>query len=102
VLGSKILNGFIRNILQIPAKDVTGGYHAINKSVFKNLNTISIFKGYGDYSFALLYKSAKKKYIISEIAFVYKARQQGISKTRFLKSGFSYGIRALKLRVGLE
>jgi dolichol-phosphate mannosyltransferase len=102
VLGSKILNGFIRNLLILPAKDVTGGYHAIKRSVFTSINTVSTFQGYGDYSFALLYKSIKKHKVISEVAFVYKPRQYGVSKTRFLKSGIRYGIRALKLRLGLE
>jgi dolichol-phosphate mannosyltransferase len=102
VLGSKVLNTFIRILLQIPAKDVTGGFHAIRKEALKNIDLDSIFRGYGDYSFALLYKGVRQGLKIKEIGFTYKERKNGLSKTKFIRAGIYYGVRAIRLRLGME
>jgi len=102
VWGSKLLNMFIRTLLRMPVKDVTGGFMAIRKDALKGLNLDAIFRGYGDYCFALLYKGIKQGWRTAEIGFSYQARELGEGKTGFFKVGFSYGFRALKLRVGLE
>jgi len=102
VWGSKALNFFIRKLLRIPAKDVTGGFHAIRRDTLDNLDLDSIFQGHGDYSFALLYKGKEQGLKIKEIGYTYRPRERGVSKTAFLKSGFGYVIRAFKLRLGLE
>jgi dolichol-phosphate mannosyltransferase len=100
VWGSKMLNAFIRTILNIPVKDVTGGFHAMKKNILNTLDKDAIFKGYGDYSFALLYKGIQQGSKVKEIGFTYEVRKNGTSKTKFFKSGISYGTRALKLRLG--
>ena len=102
VLGSRVLNACIRVLLQIPVKDVTGGFVALRKDALNGLDMDSIFRGYGDYCFALLYKGTRQGWKIKEIGFTYRRRRGGLSKTRFLKAGLSYGTRALKLRIGLE
>ena len=101
-LGSKALNTFIRVLLQLPVKDVTGGFLALRKDMLKGLDMDSICRGHGDYSFALLYSGVRQGWKIKEVGFNYQARKNGVSKTKFLGAGFSYGIRALKLRMGLE
>ena len=97
-LGSKVLNIFISVLLQLHIKDVTGGFLAIRKDSLKDVDKDSIFWGYGDYSFALLYEGRKQGLKIDEIAFNYYPRKNGSSKTKLLYVGVSYGIRALKLR----
>lgn len=101
-VGSRVLNLFIRTILGMPVKDITGGFIAVRRRSLDGLNFDTIFTGYGDYCIALLYKGFKKGWLFEEIAFSYHPRRNGMSKTGFLKAGVSYGIRALKLRVGLE
>jgi len=102
IWGSKALNTFIRVLLQIPAKDVTGGFFALRRDALGDLDVNSIFRGYGDYFFALLYRGSKRGWKMKEVACEYRARREGLSKTSFFKAGFSYGVRALKLRVNLE
>lgn len=101
-VGSMALNLFVRALLRIPVKDVTGGFIAVRRRSLEGLNFDAIFTGYGDYCIALLYQGLKKGWHFEEIPFSYRPRRNGMSKTGFLKAGVSYGIRALKLRVGLE
>jgi dolichol-phosphate mannosyltransferase len=101
-VGSRALNLFIRNILGMPVRDITGGFFAVRRAALDGLNLDSIFTGYGDYCIALLYKGFKKGWHFEEIPFSYRPRRNGMSKTGFLWAGLSYGIRALRLRAGLE
>lgn len=101
-IGSRALNCFIRTVLRLPVKDLTGGFFAAKRASLQALDSETIFTGYGDYFFALLYKGYRKGLRMMEIPFGYNARQSGLSKTNFFRAGFSYGIRALKLRLGLE
>jgi len=101
-LGSRVLNLFIRTVLGMPVKDITGGFIAVRRSALQGLNFDTIFTGYGDYCIALLYEGFRKGWHFEEIPFSYHPRRNGTSKTGFLKAGIAYGIRALKLRVGLE
>ena len=100
--GSRALNLFVRTILRVPVRDMTGGFFAAKRESLQALDSETVFSGYGDYSIALLYKSFKKGLRLREIPFAYSPRQDGFSKTSFFRAGFSYGIRALKLRLGLE
>ena len=101
-VGSRSLNLFIRTVLSMPVKDITGGFFAVRRAALDGLNFDSIFTGYGDYCIALLYKGFKKGWHFEEIPFSYHPRRNGMSKTGFLKAGLTYGIRALKLRMGLD
>ncbi len=102
IWGSRLLNLFVRNLLHVPVKDVTGGFHAMRKDIFNKYNMDYIFHGYGDYSIPLLYEGSRSGLRIIEVPFVYQFRKSGISKTAVFKTGISYGIRALKLRFGLD
>jgi dolichol-phosphate mannosyltransferase len=102
VWGSRLLNLFVRNLLRIPVKDVTGGFHAMRKDIFNKHSMDYIFRGYGDYSISLLYEGSRSGLRIIEVPFVYQFRKSGTSKTAVFKTGISYGIRALKLRFGLD
>jgi dolichol-phosphate mannosyltransferase len=102
LLGSRMLNTFLRIVLALPVKDITGGFIAARRSSLQELDSQTIFRGYGDYCIALLYKGFRRGWHLEEIPFTYGPREVGLSKTRFFKTGISYGMRALKLRMGLE
>jgi len=101
-LGSRMLNSFVRIVSGIPVRDTTGGFFAVKRTALEGLDFGKVFRGYGDYCIALLYKGVKKGWNIKEISFTYRPRANGSSKTRFFVAGFCYSIRALKLRLGLE
>ena len=98
---SKFLNYVIKWVLGIPVIDSTGGFFAIKKQALDGLNAKAIFHGYGDYCFRLIHALKSRKSGISEIPFRYMPRRYGTSKTRLLKAGVSYGMEALRLRLGL-
>lgn len=102
LIGSRMLNVFVRTVLAMPVKDVTGGFIAVRRTSLQGLDSDTIFRGYGDYCIALLYKGFTRGWHLKEIPFAYSHRQAGSSKTNFFKAGFSYGLRALKLRMKLE
>jgi dolichol-phosphate mannosyltransferase len=102
LLGSRMLNAFLRTVLALPVRDITGGFIAVRRSSLQDMDSQTIFRGYGDYCIALLYKGFRRGWRLKEIPFTYSRRQVGLTKTRFLKTGVSYGLRALKLRMGFE
>ena len=100
VFGSKVLNMYTRTILRIPVTDLTGGFFAVKRAALEGLDLDSVFKGYGDYCVALLHNGARQGWHMCEAGFAYSPRRNGTSKTGFFRAGFSYGVRALKLRFG--
>ncbi len=100
--GSRALNLFVRTVLGIPVKDLTGGFFAAKRRCLQALESETVFTGYGDYSFALLYKGFKRGLRLQEIPFAYYPRQDGMTKTRYLNAGLTYAKRAVKLRMGLQ
>ena len=101
IWGSKLLNAFTRTLLRIPIKDVTGGFLCLRKDILKNLDLDAIFRGHGDYCFVLLHDLCNQGWHTQEIPFTYHNRETGFSKTKFFRAGFSYGARALRIRLGL-
>jgi dolichol-phosphate mannosyltransferase len=100
--GSRALNLFVRAVLGMPVHDLTGGFFAAKRTYLQALDSDRVFTGYGDYCFALLYEGFKKGFRMKEYPFEYYPRQDGLSKTSFFQAGLSYGLRAMRLRVGLE
>ena len=96
---SKLFNSGIKILLGIPVLDSTGGFFAIKRNVLKDLNMERVFTGYGDYCFRMLYAMKPARLKIKEIPFRYMPRRYGKSKTPLLRSGISYGLEALKLRL---
>ena len=96
---SKLFNNVIKMLLGITVLDSTGGFFVIKRNVLKGLDMERVFTGYGDYCFRMLYALKPVKLKIKEVPFQYMPRRYGKSKTPLLKSGISYGIEALKLRL---
>lgn len=101
-VGSEALNLFIATVLMMPVRDLTGGFFAAKKTSLQALDSESVFTGYGDYSFALLYAGFRRGLRLKEYPFEYYPRQVGASKTRFFNAGLTYAVRALKLRLGFQ
>jgi dolichol-phosphate mannosyltransferase len=97
---SKLFNYVIKALLGIKVLDSTGGFFAIRKDALKGVLTESVFHGYGDYCFRMLYALKPARLKIREIPFKYMPRRYGKSKTPLLKTAIKYGIEALRLRLG--
>lgn len=96
---SKLFNSVIKTLLGIEVLDSTGGFFAIKRKALKGLDMERVFTGYGDYCFRMLYALKPAKLKIKEVPFQYMPRRYGKSKTPLFKTGISYGIGALKLRL---
>ena len=96
---SKLFNYAIKLMLGIKILDSTGGFFAIKRKAFENVKMQKVFQGYGDYCFKLIYALKNKK--MKEIPFKYMPRRYGQSKTSLVKASVSYGLEAIKLRLGL-
>ena len=83
-------------------KDLTGGFFAARRRSLQGLESETVFTGYGDYSFALLYKGFKRGLRLQEVPFAYYPRHDGMTKTRYLNAGLTYARRAIILRLGLQ
>jgi dolichol-phosphate mannosyltransferase len=96
--GTIFLNKFIRIIMGLKLTDYTGGFHAIKKSKFNQLN-FKYNTVWGEFDMELFYLAHKKNLKIKEIPFVYRFREEGHSKSENLfKYAWIYFLRALQLR----
>lgn len=98
-IGSYLLNSFIRTVLGLRIRDITGGFIALRRESLSELNFDTIFRGHGDYCIALLYRGVREGWHTKEIPFTYMPRRGGSSKTKFFEAGLKYSLRAVALRV---
>jgi dolichol-phosphate mannosyltransferase len=87
---SFVYNLLMRVILRTQVQDNLGGYFTAKRSQISRLPFDEIFVGYGDYFFRLLHFAQAAKMSIVEIPAVYHSREQGKSKSNFLKMLFTY------------
>ena len=97
VILSKMMTSFAGWLLGLSVKDCTGGFHALEKRLFQELDVKS--KG-GEYDLELLYKAKERGYTMREIPFTYRYRKKGESKTNLLKGGIIYLHTAARLVLG--
>lgn len=97
--GTIVINKIIRWILGLEQKDCTGGFHAIKKSKFNQLQ-FRYNSLFGEFDMELLLRANKLKFKIKEIPYTYRFRKEGKSKCEnLLKYGWIYLIRAFQLRL---
>ncbi len=100
VFGSKLINTFVRLILGLKSKDVTGGFHIFKKSKFLSLE-FKYKSRWEESDMELFYRAERKNYKIKEIPFAYKFRSRDTFSSKIVD--FWYGLRyiffAIKLRV---
>ena len=100
---SKLTNIFARAFLGYGIKDYTGGFIAVNKKVFEDVNILDEWGEYGNYCIGFLYTAKEKGYKIREVPFVYRYRTAGETKTapdqyNLFRWGKRYCLTVLKLR----
>jgi dolichol-phosphate mannosyltransferase len=100
---SKMTNLFAGFFLGFDIKDYTGGFLAIKRKVFDDIQILDEWGEYGNYGIGFLYEAKKNGYIIKEVPFVYKFRTAGSTKTspdeyNLLRWGKRYCLTVLKLK----
>ncbi|UCE38205.1 MAG: polyprenol monophosphomannose synthase [Thermoplasmata archaeon] len=100
---SKMINLFARIFLGSEIRDYTGGFLAVRKEIFRDIQILDEWGGYGNYCIGFLYAAKKKGYRIKEVPFVYKYRTAGETKTapeeyNLFRWGKRYCLTVLKLR----
>jgi len=94
IILSRMTVSFVKCLLGLNVNDCTGGFHAMDKQLFQELDLKS--RG-GEYDIELLFKAKKRGCKMREIPFTYEYRKRGRSKTNLLKGGITYLLTALKL-----
>ena len=100
---SKMTNLFAGLFLGFDIKDYTGGFLAINRKVFDDIQILDEWGEYGNYGIGFLFEAKRRGYLIKEIPFVYKYRTAGTTKTspeeyNLLRWGKRYCLTVLKLK----
>jgi len=97
-IGSWSVNCLLRSILLSPIRDLTSGLYAIKRDTLFRLPLDTIYDGYGEYFFRLVYYVNKNHGIISELPSYFKNRRYGFSKSKPIHMFFSYMLAAIRLR----
>lgn len=97
-ISSFAYNLVLRVILGTQVQDNLGGYFIAKKTDIMSLDHESIFYGYGEYYFRLLYAMAKSGRSIVEIPSKYLDRSAGKSKSNWLKMFITYGVSAIEFK----
>tara|TARA_Y100000310_G_scaffold283462_2_gene305443 strand:- start:1919 stop:2683 length:765 start_codon:yes stop_codon:yes gene_type:complete len=97
-LATVSLNTCLRLVLGFKVTDFTGGFHALKRDRFLALK-FRYKAQWGEFDMELFYRALRRGYVIKEIPFVYKFREEGQSKSQsYVKYAFLYWKRALQLR----
>lgn len=102
VITSRIINLIANIVLNFKVKDYDSGFIVTRKEVFEKVRFEP--KGHGEYCIEFLYRCTKQGLRIKEIGYVFRDREEGVSKsyesfTGFMKLGLQYFIRIIKLRI---
>jgi dolichol-phosphate mannosyltransferase len=100
---SKMTNLFAGFFLGFDIKDYTGGFLAIKRKVFDDIQILDEWGEYGNYGIGFLFEAKRRGYLIKEVPFVYKFRTAGSTKTspdeyNLLRWGKRYCLTVLKLK----
>ena len=98
-IASLVYNWLVRLILRTQIQDNLGGFFTMRKKDLDRLPFDRIFFGYGDYYFRLLHYAQRRGMRIVEIPAQYRARDEGSSKSNFMKLLLSYTSAVIKLRI---
>jgi dolichol-phosphate mannosyltransferase len=100
---SKMTNLFAGFFLGFDIKDYTGGFLAIKRKVFDDIQILDEWGEYGNYGIGFLFEAKRRGYLIEEVPFIYKFRTAGSTKTspdeyNLLRWGKRYCLTVLKLK----
>lgn len=97
--GSFWYNFFVRLVLNTRVQDNLSGYLCVQRHVVQSMDLSSVFYGYGDYFFRMIYWAAHRNLRILEIPVFYKNRMEGASKTNLVRLLGSYTLAVIRLRL---
>lgn len=102
VILSRLLNYFLRFLLNVGIRDLTSGFIVVKRSVLKNFR---LSGNYGDYFPKLMWEFHKSNFRVREIGYYCVPRIHGESKTgtslpKLLRNGIPYLQVATKCRIG--
>ncbi len=103
VSASKIINILAYVLLGLKVKDLTSGFYAVKKDVFRKVRIMQT--GFAEYCIRFTYDSVKSGFKIKEVPYISPDRKKGVSKTqrnffRFLRDGYLCGSEIIKIRFG--
>ena len=103
VSASKIINVLAYILLGLKVKDLTSGFYAVKKEVFRKVRIMQT--GFAEYCIRFTYDSVKNGFRIKEVPYISPDRKKGVSKTqrnffRFLRDGYLCGREIIKIRFG--
>ena len=98
VIASRGLNGICRFFLGLSATDVLGGFHAMRRSVYNELE-FRYPALWGEFDLELFYRAKKRGFTLKELPFVYVFRDFGVSKSVDMKYGIAYLRQVLRLLI---
>lgn len=98
-LCSLTFNWFARAIMRTQVQDNTGGFFTMRRDMLNALPFDKIFFGYGDYFFRLLHFSQKQQFTIVEIPARYLVRNEGQSKSNFIRMFIIYTLAMINVRI---
>jgi dolichol-phosphate mannosyltransferase len=93
---------YARLLLQVPVRDLTGGFKCFRRAVLERLDLGSIHaEGYG-FQIELTYRAIRAGFRVVEIPIVFRERQAGLSKmTARIAAEAAWKVPALRLRRGV-
>ena len=98
-VASRLYQELLRPVLQLPFRDILGGFWITNRKVLASVPMDEVFNGYGDYFFRLLSTLHHKSFSIFEFSATYQDREFGESKSKPINMMFTYFARALLWRM---
>jgi len=98
VIASRGLNGICRFFLGLSATDVLGGFHAMRRSVYNEIE-FRYPALWGEFDLELFYRAKKRGFTLKELPFVYVFRDFGVSKSVDMKYGIAYLRQVLRLLI---
>ena len=99
---SMAINWFLKIILGLKTTDKTNGFLAVKRSLLNRWDLNRIFYGYGDFHFRLMHNATRDSAAVGEVPVVYRPRDRGQTKTRFIRDGWGYVASALKILLRIE
>ena len=101
VLASKMINIIAELVLGLKVKDLTSGFYAVRKDVFKKVKIMET--GFAEYCIKFTYDALRQGFKIKEVGYISPNREKGASKTatnfsRFLNDGYLCIKEIMKLR----
>jgi len=98
---SYAFNLFVRFLLGLKTTDNLSGFFAMRRSAVDQLDSKSIFEGFGEFHIPLAYWATRiKKISIHEVSTVYRHRIYGESKFKYFPNLVNYTKVVLRLKLG--